>query len=254
MTLGRIAMQGSAERIRAVKALPVNVAILDRSGTVVDVNKGWKEFGRLNGMTLPVSGVGSKYLDYCDPTDANQAGFAGSLIDLLDGKLDLLTYVYPCHSPRKKRWFAMLGMPISMDRPTLGVALLHVNFTEMLQLFGEQVSHTGGAASLNVHPIKKVGAISDAIEYSVLGSLTSQLAGMAAHAAANTEEPAAARRLTKRQKQVLHLLAKGRTNAEIADALGRSHNTIKLHVSAILKQLHIKNRTEAALLAAKFEP
>ena len=57
--------------------------------------------------------------------------------------------------------------------------------------------------------------------------------------------------LSKRQLEVLKLLGEGKTNAEIAKALFRSPNTIKLHVSAILRQLNLKSRTQAALLASK---
>ena len=57
--------------------------------------------------------------------------------------------------------------------------------------------------------------------------------------------------LSKRQLEILGLLAEGKTNTEIASALSRSPNTIKLHVSAILRQLNVKSRTQAALLASK---
>jgi DNA-binding NarL/FixJ family response regulator len=58
-------------------------------------------------------------------------------------------------------------------------------------------------------------------------------------------------RLSERQIQVLRLLGEGKTNNEIAEVLFRSPNTIKLHVSAILKQLGLKSRTQAALLASQ---
>lgn len=58
-----------------------------------------------------------------------------------------------------------------------------------------------------------------------------------------------ARRLSKRQMEVLGLLLLGRTNQEIADALGISLPTVKLHVHAILNATGARNRTEAALLA-----
>ena len=58
-------------------------------------------------------------------------------------------------------------------------------------------------------------------------------------------------RLTKRQQEILRLLGEGKTNPEIARALFRSPNTIKLHVSAILKNLDLQNRTQAALLASR---
>ncbi len=57
-------------------------------------------------------------------------------------------------------------------------------------------------------------------------------------------------RLTKRQHQVLELLGEGGSNAQIADKLGLSKNTVRVHIHAILNRLQLKNRTEAALLAA----
>ena len=58
-------------------------------------------------------------------------------------------------------------------------------------------------------------------------------------------------RLSKRQLQVLALVAEGKTNAEIAKALSRSPSTIKIHVSAILDQLNVKSRTQAAFVFSK---
>ena len=51
--------------------------------------------------------------------------------------------------------------------------------------------------------------------------------------------------LTPRQAEVLHLLAGGATNAEIAERLVISEHTIKSHVKHILRQLGAANRTEA---------
>lgn len=55
--------------------------------------------------------------------------------------------------------------------------------------------------------------------------------------------------LSKREQQVLDLLATGKTNGDIANALFISVRTVKFHVSSILVKLHAKNRTEAALKA-----
>ena len=54
--------------------------------------------------------------------------------------------------------------------------------------------------------------------------------------------------LTRRQHQVLELLGQGKTNAEIANLLGITEHTARLHVSATLKALEVSNRTQAALL------
>lgn len=55
--------------------------------------------------------------------------------------------------------------------------------------------------------------------------------------------------LTPRERQVLALLAEGRTNKQIAEALTVSPGTVRLHVSNILSKLAVSNRTEAARLA-----
>ena len=57
--------------------------------------------------------------------------------------------------------------------------------------------------------------------------------------------------LSKRHMEVLRLLGEGKTNKEIAKLLCRSPNTIKLHVSAILRLLQLKSRTQAALFASR---
>lgn len=56
-------------------------------------------------------------------------------------------------------------------------------------------------------------------------------------------------KLTRRQLEVLEQLAHGRSNQSIADALGISVATVKLHVNAILQTLSVPNRTSAALIA-----
>ena len=51
--------------------------------------------------------------------------------------------------------------------------------------------------------------------------------------------------LTKRELDVLRLLAEGGTNKTIADALVLSDTTVKFHVNGILRKLHVANRAEA---------
>ncbi len=58
--------------------------------------------------------------------------------------------------------------------------------------------------------------------------------------------------LTHRQTDVLALVGEGRSNKDIAQALGISEGTVKVHVGAILKALGTSNRTQAALIAIDF--
>ena len=55
--------------------------------------------------------------------------------------------------------------------------------------------------------------------------------------------------LTKREKEVISMLAQGASNKEIADKLFVRDVTIKTHLNAIFKKLKVTNRTQAVLLA-----
>lgn len=56
-------------------------------------------------------------------------------------------------------------------------------------------------------------------------------------------------RLSAREREVLELVAAGRSNKEIATALGVTERTIKFHVTSILNKLGAANRAEAVAIA-----
>jgi DNA-binding NarL/FixJ family response regulator len=55
--------------------------------------------------------------------------------------------------------------------------------------------------------------------------------------------------LSAREQEVLHLLASGKSNKDIASLLGITEATVKCHVSAILLRLNVSDRTEAVVTA-----
>lgn len=55
--------------------------------------------------------------------------------------------------------------------------------------------------------------------------------------------------LTDRELEVLHLLAQGKANKEIAVDLTITERTVKFHISSILSKLDVTNRTEAVTVA-----
>ncbi|MFC2010910.1 response regulator transcription factor [Chloroflexota bacterium] len=57
--------------------------------------------------------------------------------------------------------------------------------------------------------------------------------------------------LTSREIGMLHYMAQGYANKQIASELGLSESTIKTHVSEILSKLDANDRTEAAVIAIK---
>ena len=65
------------------------------------------------------------------------------------------------------------------------------------------------------------------------------------------EKPVPVEELTPREYEVLQLLAAGRTNRAIAEALDISEHTVKFHVTSILSKLDAESRTAAAVQAAR---
>ena len=247
--------------MKNLRALPVSAAILNASGTIVAVNDTWKDFARQNGLRLPNFGVGSNYLQFCESDGPYPSLSAADLKELLVGQKKLLTLIYPCDSPTKKRWFSLIGLQLSPDRPA-GVALLHINLTDTLPPpTGAHQRRATIQRRRQIRTTANLEAISGSIERTVLETLSSQLNTMLSgtyhqpalnDTSANLDagEVLASTKLSKRQMEVLRLLGQGKSNKEIAKTLFRSPHTIKLHVSAILQQLKLKSRTQAALLAS----
>ncbi|HEY0382067.1 MAG TPA: response regulator transcription factor [Candidatus Elarobacter sp.] len=57
--------------------------------------------------------------------------------------------------------------------------------------------------------------------------------------------------LTERERQILAMLASGRSNRRIAERLTISENTVKAHVAAILAKLGATTRTEAVAIGVR---
>ena len=76
------------------------------------------------------------------------------------------------------------------------------------------------------------------------GGVTSPL-GIDAPSAAPVGEKARDLGLSPRQSEVLALMAKGKSNRDIAELLGLTEGTVKIHVTAVFKALGVNSRTQA---------
>ncbi|HWJ81454.1 MAG TPA: response regulator transcription factor [Nocardioides sp.] len=61
--------------------------------------------------------------------------------------------------------------------------------------------------------------------------------------------PAWAERLSRREVEVLHCVARGLSNAEIADELFVSLTTVKSHVARLLHKVGVRDRTQLVVAA-----
>ena len=98
-----------------------------------------------------------------------------------------------------------------------------------------------------IEAIRIVGAGHSTIAPRVTGSLLDRLRKHGAGVQALAERPV----LSERTVDVLELLVAGCDNTEIGRRLHLSPNTIKRHVSGILRQLGVENRIQAAVLAVE---
>jgi DNA-binding NarL/FixJ family response regulator len=95
--------------------------------------------------------------------------------------------------------------------------------------------------------VRKVAAGEALIQPSITRKVLvefSRLAAAASHPAPPLAEP-----LTERELEVLHALAHGLSNREIANQLVITEGTVKNHVSSLIAKLEVRDRTQAVLKA-----
>jgi DNA-binding NarL/FixJ family response regulator len=80
-------------------------------------------------------------------------------------------------------------------------------------------------------------------------AVTRRLIERFAGSAPPTEPPPALAELTAREAEILELVARGLSNAEIAERLVVSQHTVKTHVAHVLGKLGLRDRVQAVVLA-----
>lgn len=226
----------------------VNGVLVDHTGTIVYVNAGWKEFAEETNLELPNYGIGQNYLRYCAFADEQSARIIDGITQLLAGRLDCLSYIYPCHAPTKRCWYVLLGFSHVKGELT---ALLHLNITGLMSkdaaVFEPAiVNEPDHARVLSMQSNKPMNAIGGTCPSSSVPQRSGepQIANTSA-VPFRTKMPPASPLLSKRQQEVLELMAKGMSNVEIGRALAISPNTVKIHVSGILARLGLPSRAQA---------
>ncbi|MBN1936641.1 MAG: response regulator transcription factor [Anaerolineae bacterium] len=106
----------------------------------------------------------------------------------------------------------------------------------------------GAPREVLIKAVKDTAVGQTHVDPAVAGTLFTQVAQQKTPSADTT----IADQLSERELDVLKLLARGLSNAEIANRLYLSQGTVRNYVSAILAKLDVSDRTQAAVLALRY--
>ena len=168
--------------------------------------------------------------------------------------------------------FALAQIHADLDLVVLDYHLPDLSGLDALNLFGERhpespiVFLSGAASTQLMREALESGAagfitkssqtddILEAIRHVLEGGvyMPAELrVEMALSAKDGAQVPVNKMPLTRRQELVLGCLLDGMSNKEISDILNVSEETIKTHVTAILRYFEVQNRTQAVVAAAR---
>jgi DNA-binding NarL/FixJ family response regulator len=117
----------------------------------------------------------------------------------------------------------------------------------VLSMYADQ-EHVDGALAAgafayvikSAHPDDLASAVRQAFEHSVFLATAPRAVGWGDGTLADAPD------LTRREREILQLMAQGHSNAQLAKMLWVTEQTVKFHLSNIYRKLNVSNRTEAA--------
>lgn len=120
-----------------IDSLSAHIAILDDQGIIMETNRAWQDFAQENGMKGSLDSVGMNYLSICeaasDEIDSEAMRIAGGIRDVIGGESDEFLTHYPCHSPDRKRWYAIRVVPFREEKLSR-VIVTHENITPIIEI------------------------------------------------------------------------------------------------------------------------
>jgi DNA-binding NarL/FixJ family response regulator len=139
---------------------------------------------------------------------------------------------------------------IKQEMPYVRIVMLTVSDDDR-NLFEAIKSGAQGYCLKKIEPETLFGTLRSVSrgEASISRTMATKL--VAEFARQGTRKAVASLALTARETEVLNLVARGKSNREIAAALDIAVNTVKNHLKNILEKLHLENRVQAATFALR---
>jgi diguanylate cyclase (GGDEF)-like protein len=110
------------------------LAVIDQTGRIIDVNSAWDTFGMENGLPSEFACLGCNYLDTLLKSAAIGDSLAAQayqgIMEVLAGKHGVFFLEYPCHSSNEERWFTMRCTPLHGDTSKSMFLISHHNITQ----------------------------------------------------------------------------------------------------------------------------
>ncbi|GAB6097797.1 hypothetical protein JCM14469_40510 [Desulfatiferula olefinivorans] len=262
-----------------LNSLSAHIALLDKDGLILETNRAWNRFGKINGMDDAPAGPRYNYLDVCDQTRGDDEDHskkaARGIRDVIRGNLEEFTLEYPCHSPTEKKWFFMRVNPIR-DKEPFKVIVSHENITELklaeevirnkeAKLFEQTLNLEETNSALKVL-LRQRDADKEELEEKVLANVehlafpyieklkssrlnerqSTYLGILEAHLKEIISPfllsmSRLGNHLTPQELQVAHLVKSGKTSKEIAEVLTISVNTVDFHRKHIRDKLGLRH-------------
>ena len=263
-------------------SLTAHIALLDRTGIILETNRAWRQFGHENELQQPPESIGINYLDVCDAgAKANEeAEFsreaAMGIRAVIAGETNEFTMDYPCHGPTQKRWFYMRVMRIE-PAGYYHVVVSHENITP-LKLAEETIRNRERdleAKSIGLEEANTALKVILRQREEDKQMLEEKVVANVQQLCTPYVEKLASTRLDARQKAYLDIISEqlkeiispflqkmsalnlvltptelhvaslvkaGRATKEIADILGVTTNAVDFHRKNIRKKLGLSNR------------
>lgn len=166
-------------------------------------------------------------------------------IILMDVRMPLARGAAPCDSGGLEA-----TRRIKAELPAIRILMLTMSEDDV-DLFGAIKAGAQGYLLKNTTTTQLVRYIEAAVagEAPISGTMAVKMLAELAQPSASPREARPEEGLSEREEEVLHCLANGMSNRQIAEQLVISENTVKKHLRNILDKLHVQNRVQAALIA-----
>lgn len=207
--------------------LPTYAVLVSAAGEIVDINTQDHD-----AKPLAPKLRGRSYALECAQR------YRAAINELLNRDRQLLSAVMPPPTLGVDAWFAVVGVPLSPSKES-GALFVHTDISAWV----------ASPNALKSHPNKfSMELLQDAMATTFIGTEKGATRSRKDKVYYDGIES-----LTVRQREVLKLIGKGKSNVEIAQDLSCSLNTVKRHVTAVLQKLKLPNRTRAAMLVTKLD-